>query len=203
MLTDLAAVGLAGAFVYGLSRMNPVHNEGKLREMMDIGKKPSTANSGANGEPHGLVKGVMAPVEGIRNRTPLSSCGLPQGVGISTRLLPPKDGEKFDDSEFLALDAQGLVSKNFLSATARLGMPANTSNRVKSHQLRSEPTVERSINVGNTPFYVSPHMGTELQRPFELQHLSNAEFMEYRKTLQKGGVMDLLHKQKQKEAGKV
>jgi len=182
MLSDITALGLAAAAILCLAQTNPIKNEGRLKEVMDFVRKPSknegsdmmvdvgTKPKRSGVEPRGIVKGALAPVEGIRTRTPLTSCGLPQGVGISTRLLPPKDGEKFDDAEFLALDAQGLVSKNFLTARARIGgFEMSSGNRIKNLQFRAEPVIERSINVGNTPFNVSPHFAHVVERPFELE----------------------------------
>lgn len=170
-MNDVTAIGIAAAFVIGLSQMKPVRNEGKLSDMLGMGGGKQNASAGGNG---GGVRGVsteppLAPISGIRTRNALSSCGLPQGVGISTRLLPPKDAAKFDDSEFMAIDPNDLVAKNFLTATARLGNPSNTSNRIRNQQLRSEPLVERSITVKNTPWQVSPHTSHEIERPFELQ----------------------------------
>lgn len=180
MLSDVTAVGLAALFIIALSQLNPVKNDGKLTDV-SLMTSPTKAMA-AGGEPAAIVDGQqLASISGIRNRSPLSSCGVPQGVGISTRLLPPKDAEKFDDSEFLALDAQGLAAKNFLSASARIGHPASTSSRVQNHQLRSEPVVERTISVTNTPFNVSPHGAHAVERGFEIQTLSKSDIEMYKK----------------------
>lgn len=174
MLSDVTAVGLAALFIIALSQMNPIKNDGKLTDMMQKGGDD-------RGEPAAIVDGQpLASISGIRNRSPLSSCGVPQGVGISTRLLPPKDADKFDDSDFLALDAQGLAAKNFLSASARIGHPASTSSRVQNHQLRSEPAVERTISVMNTPFNVSPHGAHAVERGFEIQSLSKSDLEKFK-----------------------
>lgn len=181
MLSDVTAVGLAVLFIIALSQLNPVKNDGKLTDVSLTSLKTEQAVA-AGGEPAAIVDGQqLASISGIRNRSPLSSCGVPQGVGISTRLLPPKDAEKFDDSDFLALDAQGLAAKNFLSASARIGHPASTSSRVQNHQLRSEPVVERTISVTNTPFNVSPHGAHAVERGFEIQSLSKSDIEQYKK----------------------
>ncbi|KAJ1619390.1 hypothetical protein T492DRAFT_890391 [Pavlovales sp. CCMP2436] len=150
--------------------MAPIRNEGKLRDMDSIAPR-----SPPSGEPGAIVTGTLAPISGVRTRTPLSSCGLPSGVGLSTRLLPPKGGETFDDSEFVSLDPQGLVAKNFLSASARMGNFTTGSNRIKNQQLRSEPVVERTLTLNNTAFGISPHMTQEYERPFEMQVVNDAE----------------------------
>jgi hypothetical protein len=166
-MNDVTAIGIAAAFVIGLSQMKPVRNEGKLSDIM------ATDQHSKGVEPRGVsTEPPLASISGIRTRNALSSCGMPQGVGISTRLLPPKDAAKFDDSEFMAVDPNDLVAKNFLTATARLGNPTNTSNRIRNHQLRSDPLVERSITVKNTPWQVSPHTTHDIERPFELQTLN-------------------------------
>lgn len=165
-MNDVTAIGIAAAFVIGLSQMKPVRNEGKLSDITATGQSAAVEPRGVSTEP------PLASISGIRTRNALSSCGMPQGVGISTRLLPPKDAAKFDDSEFMAVDPNDLVAKNFLTATARLGNPTNTSNRIRNHQLRSEPLVERSITVKNTPWQVSPHTTHDIERPFELQTLN-------------------------------
>lgn len=171
-MNDVTAIGIAAAFVIGLSQIKPVRNEGKLSDMLGMG---GGKQSNGGGEPRAVsTEQPLASISGIRTRNALSSCGMPQGVGISTRLLPPKDAAKFDDSEFMAIDPNELVAKNFLTATARLGNPTNTSNRIRNHQLRSEPLVERSITVKNTPFQVSPHTTHDLERPFELQTINAA-----------------------------
>lgn len=174
-LTDMMAVGLTLIFIVSLASVNAVKNDGKIADVKKKAVKPADALL-----PASAGESKLAPISGIRSRTPLSACGMPQGVGISTRLLPPKDGEKFSDAEFLALDPHGIQSKNFLNATSRIGHPSNTSSRLKNHQLRSDPIVPRTITVNNTPFMVSPHGMHELERPFEMQTISPEALVQHR-----------------------
>lgn len=178
--TDVASIGLTAAFVYGLAQMAPLQNEGALA---DVRGETSLMSGGGSADPMGIVTGALAPVTGIRSRTPLAACGMPQGVGISSRLLPPTDADTFDSSEFTKLDAQGLVAKNYLTATSRIGFPTVDTTRCKNNQLRSDPVVPVTLTVNNVPWGVSGYTGTEkpIERPFEVQTIDSAEYMQQTK----------------------
>lgn len=195
---DFAALAMILGFV-ALVANAPVANKGALS---DVPKKMDPALEGPSGPKAGR-KGVAAaagelaaagtsgglataPVTGMKAREPLSACGAPQGVGISTRLLPKSDAEKFADADVVGVvNAQGLAARNFLSPEAVIGHPSNTSSRIKSHDLRSVPVVEKTLTTSNTPFGVSPHQVQELQRPFTFGTLGKSDFDAYRKQLKK------------------